>query len=142
MNFYTTNSPNLLYSYNENILIYNGNILPDSIRNNVTTSIENLMDRCMGIYDSKIYRSNNCIWYILSINIPEYSIASIIQNILAKSHNNEILKDALLNYPTILQNRVVANSNPVIINLLSDISYILANTVSINTDFDINLLDN
>jgi len=89
---------------NDNILIYNGESLPDNIRDNVTRSILNLMNSCRNIYDTKIIRSPNCIWFILVKNIPDYFMVQLLKNACGMASNNTILKNALVTYPQILIN--------------------------------------
>ena len=48
-------------SINDNIIIYNGENLPENIRANVTKSILTLFNKCSSIYDQKIFRSHHCI---------------------------------------------------------------------------------
>jgi len=127
----------LFNTINDNIMIYNGDALPDNIRDSVTLSIENLFNKSISTFDQKIYRSKNCIWYIISKNIPEYYIVRILKNTYAKATNKEILKNALINYPYILQNIII----PSIIwktNLLENIQQYLVETPdNANNTFDI-----
>ena len=95
----------------QNIIIYNGESITDINKKYITTkSIENLFSNCKSIYDNKIIKSQNCIWYILSKNIPENIIVTIIENIISKSINCTILKDELIKNPLILQNVIVSIS--------------------------------
>jgi hypothetical protein len=106
---------------NDNILIYNGELLPENIKENVTRSIENLMNHTRNVYVSKIYRSNHCIWFILVKNIPDIFILNSIKNTLSIAENNTLLKDTLVSYPQILFNiNINYNSYP-IYNLLHNI---------------------
>jgi hypothetical protein len=91
-------------SINDNIIIYNGESLPPNIKDSVTKCIVNLFNRCNSIYDQKIYRSNHCIWFIVSKNITEYYILASLKNVLSKAINKSILIDAFRNYPCILEN--------------------------------------
>jgi hypothetical protein len=96
----------------DNIIIYNGeNITDINIKYSVTKSIENLFNSCKCIYDHKIYRSPNCIWYILSKNIPENMIITIIENTIRKAFNSLVLKNELINNPNILQNIIIPISS-------------------------------
>jgi hypothetical protein len=99
-NFYN----HFFYAANENIIIYNGEFLSDDTKDIVTKSVENLFNNCKSIYDQKIYRSNHCIWFILSKNIPEYNVVTTIKNVFAKATNKEIFRNTLRMYPGILQN--------------------------------------
>jgi hypothetical protein len=124
-------------SANENIIIYNGEFLPEDIRDDVTRSIENLFNNCISIYDQKIYRSNHCIWYVLSKNMPEYFLITSLKNVFAKAINKEILKNTLQSYPNILQNFAIPQSY-LYLNFIHDISSILINTQDVNYDnFDL-----
>jgi hypothetical protein len=77
----------------DNIIIYNGEQLPENIRDSVTKSILALFNRCNCIYDQKIFRSHNCIWFIVSKNISEYMKQkySRIQGSLAHHESNDML---------------------------------------------------
>lgn len=124
-------------SANENIIVYNGEFLPEDIRDNVTRSIENLFNNCISIYDQKIYRSNHCIWYILSKNMPEYFLITSLKNVFAKAINKEILKNTLQSNPNILQNFAIPQSY-LYLNFIHDLSSILINTQDVNYDnFDL-----
>jgi hypothetical protein len=80
----------------ENIIIYNGESISDvNIKYNTTRSIENLFNSCKSIYNNKIYKSQNCIWFVLSKNIPENIIVTIIENLISKAINSTILKNEL-----------------------------------------------
>jgi hypothetical protein len=128
---------NLFNSINENIIIYNGEFLSEDIKDSVTKSIENLFNNCKSIYDQKIYRSNHCIWFVLSKNIPEYLTIIILKNIYAKATNKDILKNALTNYPTILQNYAIPYSY-LYFNLIHDLPTCLINTEDNNSEtFDL-----
>jgi hypothetical protein len=113
----------------DNIIIYNGEQLPENIRDSVTKSILALFNRCNCIYDQKIFRSHNCIWFIVSKNISEYYILNLLQNVLAKATNKHILIDAFRNYPYILQNLPI-HTTPYYnsFNFLFNISNTLINT--------------
>ena len=102
---------NFFNAINENIIVYNGEFLSDDIKESVTRSVENLFNQCKSIYDQKVYRSNHCIWYILSKNIPEYYVIMSLKNLYAKAINKEILKNALIAYPNILQNIPVPSTS-------------------------------
>jgi len=92
----------------QNIIIYNGEGITDiNKKYNTTRSIQNLFNSCKSIYDNKIIKSQNCIWYILSKNIPENMIVTIIENVISKAINCTILKDELIRNPFILQNVIV-----------------------------------
>lgn len=126
----------------ENILIYNGENLPEDLQFSVTQSIKNLFNSCKCIYEIKIERSKNCIWYILSKNIPEYMIVLLLQNAISKAYNAILLQNALIEYPNILFNSVVNNVNVqninIVFNNLYNISTILAHTKSISPpEYDI-----
>jgi len=124
-------------SANENILIYNGEFLPDNIRDTVTRSIENLFNNCKSIYDQKIYRSNHCIWFLLCKNMPEYFLIISLKNVFAKAMNKEILKNALHEHPTILQNYAIPKSG-LSLNFIHDLSFILVHTEDVLDDrFDL-----
>jgi hypothetical protein len=131
----------LIPSYNDdNILVYNGESLPEDIKNNVTRSIENLMNSCRNLYDTKIYRSNHCIWYVLVKNIPDLYILHSLKNTLGMSTNNEILKNALTTYPTILFNSNIFYSGYPIINYLYNIAYSLGSSENLVTNDNFDLL--
>jgi hypothetical protein len=121
----------------DNVIIYNGeNITDINIKYCVTKSIENLFNSCKCIYDHKIYRSPNCIWYILSKNIPENIIITIIENTIRKAFNSMILKNELKNNPNILQNIIIPVSTylyffPIIYYNI----YNITNTI-INTEYN------
>lgn len=124
-------------SVNENIVVYNGEFLPEDIRDNVTRSIENLFNNCKSIYDQKIYRSNHCIWYVLSKNMPEYFLITSLKNVFAKATNKEILMNTLHSNPHILQNFAIPQSY-LYLNFINDLSSMLINTQDINYDnFDL-----
>jgi hypothetical protein len=124
-------------SANENIIVYNGEFLSEDIRDNVTRSIENLFNNCISIYDRKVYRSNHCIWYILSKNMPEYFLITSLKNVFAKAINKEILKNTLQSHPTILQNYAIPQSY-LYLNFIQDLSSTLVNTQDVNYDnFDL-----
>jgi hypothetical protein len=114
----------------DNVLIYNGEHITDvNIKYSVTKSIENLFNSCKSIYDHKIYRSPHCIWFILSKNIPENVIITILQNIMTKAYNSILLKTELKNNPLILQNIVIHTTLfPMINNNLYNIADIIINT--------------
>jgi hypothetical protein len=116
-------------SINDNIIIYNGENLPENIRTSVTKSILTLFNKCNSIYEQKIYRSPHCIWFIVSKNISEYYILNSLQNVLAKAINKHILIDAFRLYPYMLQNFPINSSsyyNP--FNYLFNLSNSLTNT--------------
>lgn len=117
----------LYSSANENIIIYNGEYLSDDIKESVTKSINNLFNQCKSICDQKIYRSNHCIWFILSKNIPECFVIASLKNVFAKAINKNILKNALQNYPNILQNYAIPQSY-LYLNFINNLSDILINT--------------
>ena len=114
----------------DNVLIYNGEHITDvNIKYSVTKSIENLFNSCKSIYDHKIYRSPHCIWFILSKNIPENVIITILQNIMTKAYNSILLKTELKNNPFILQNIVIHTTLfPMSNNNLYNIADIIINT--------------
>jgi hypothetical protein len=125
------------YANNENIIIYNGEFLSDDIKDNVTKSVENLFNNCKSIYDQKIYRSNHCIWFILSKNIPEYNIITVLKNIFAKATNKEIFKNTLRMYPGILQNIAIPKSY-LCLNFINDLPSCLLSTEDVFYDnFDL-----
>lgn len=116
-------------SINDNIIIYNGENLPENIRMNITKSILALFDKCNSIYDQKIYRSHHCIWFIVSKNISEYYILTSLQNVLAKATNKHILIDAFKSSPYILQNFPINSvSQYNTFNFLFNLSSTLINT--------------
>jgi len=118
-----------LNSVNENIIIYNGELLPEDIRDTVTKSVLNLFDRCDSIYDHKIYRSPHCYWFILSKNISEYYILQSLSNVWSKGNNKNILRDAIATYPNILHNICVPSSiNIYNLNFLFNLSNHLLET--------------
>jgi len=126
---------NFFNSINENIIIYNGEFLPEDIRDTVTRSVENLFNQCKSIYDQKVYRSNHCIWYVLSKNIPEYYVIVSLKNVFAKALNKDVLKNALITYPTILQNLALPLWS---FNFIYDLSVCIANTEDThNNTFDL-----
>lgn len=112
---------------NENIIIYNGEFLSEDTKEIVTKSVENLFNNCKSIYDQKIYRSNHCIWFILSKNISEYNVVITIKNIFAKAINKEIFRNTLRMYPGILQNIAISKSY-LCINFINDLVSCLLNT--------------
>jgi hypothetical protein len=124
----------------DNVLIYNGeNITDVNIKYSVTKSIENLFNSCKSIYDHKIYRSPHCIWFILSKNIPDSVIVTILQNIMTKAYNSILLKIELKNNPLILQNITI----PISTNLTSGILFPMINNnlyniadIIINTEYN------
>lgn len=125
---------------NDNILIYNGELLPDNIKENITRSIENLMNHTRNVYISKIYRSTHCIWFILVKNIPDVYILNSIKNTLSIAENNTLLKDTLVSYPQILFNiNINYNSYP-IYNLLHNIASYLSIVENIETPDRFDLL--
>jgi len=138
MNYtYTNFFNNFFSSANENIIIYNGEFLPEDIRDSVTKSIENLFNNCKSIYDQKIYRSTHCIWFILSKNIPEYFAVTSLKNVYAKSYNKDILKNALQSHPSILQNYIIPQSY-IGLNFINNLAHSLLNTDDIFIDtFDL-----
>jgi hypothetical protein len=124
---------------NDNVLIYNGELLPDGIKDSVTRSVENLMNHSRTIYVSKIYRSPHCIWYILVKNILDIYIISSLKNSLSIAQNNRVLKDALNAYPSILFNMNISYDGFYPLNLLQNIGYYLgiAEDVESNDTFDL-----
>jgi hypothetical protein len=128
---------NFFNSANENIIIYNGEFLSENIRDNVTRSIENLFANCKSIYDQKVYRSNHCIWFVLSKNMPEYFLVTSLKNVYAKATNKEILKNTLQTNPYILQNFAIPQSY-LYLNFIHDLSSLLINTPdTTNDNFDL-----
>jgi len=127
-------------THNDNILIYNGEFLPDNIRDSVTRSIENLMYSCRNLYVTKIFRNNHCIWYILVKNIPELYILQSLKNSLGLATNNHILKDALTTHPDILFNYNIHYSGYPAINYLYNIAFNLGSTDDIDTNDNFDLL--
>lgn len=124
-------------SVNENIIVYNGEFLSEDIRDNVTRSVENLFNNCKSIYDQKIYRSNHCIWYVLSKNMPEYFLITSLKNVFAKATNKQILVNTLHYNPHILQNFAIPQSY-LYLNFINDLSSMLINTQDIYYDnFDL-----
>ena len=91
------------YSINDSIIIYDGENLPENIRANVTKSILTLFNKCCYIYDQKIFRSDHCIWFLVSRNISDHNIINFLENVLAKAVNKHILIDVFRNYPDILK---------------------------------------
>jgi hypothetical protein len=133
----TTYFANFFNAVNENIIIYNGDFLPEDIRDNVTRSVENLFNQCKSLYDQKIYRSTHCIWFILSKNIPEYYVIMSLKNVFAKAINKEIFKNALITCPNILQNFAVP-LHYFSFNFIYDLSLHLSNTPdNLNDTFDL-----
>ncbi len=133
-NYFPFNTTYLLTHYptTDNIIIYNGDLLPDNIRDSVTRSIENLFLYCQGIYDTKIYRSNNVIWYVLSRNLHDYYSLMVLKNTLAKCRNNEILKNAIRDYPRLIQTNIVNYTNTLYLNLFYDFASVLSNVENVN----------
>lgn len=126
---------NFFNSINENIIIYNGEFLPEDIRDTVTRSVDNLFNQCKSIYDQKVYRSNHCIWFVLSKNIPEYYVIMSLKNVFAKALNKDVLKNTLITYPHIFQNVALPLWS---FNFINDLSGYLANTEDKHNDtFDI-----
>ena len=124
-------------SANENIIIYNGEFLSEDVRESVTKSIENLFNNCKTICDQVIYRSNHCIWFILSKNIPECFVITSLKNVFAKATNKQLLKDTLISYPGILQNYAIPQSY-LCINFINNLASCLVNTEDTwNNTFDI-----
>jgi len=126
-------------SLNENIIIYDGEFLPDDIKDDVTRSIVNLFNKCVSLYDLKIYRSPHCIWFILSKNISEYYILQSLTNVWSKATNKNLLYDTLSKYPGMLQNRPLPSiTNPYNLNYLYNLSNYLLETPDNTCDsFDI-----
>jgi hypothetical protein len=119
----------LFNSINDNIIIYNGENLPENIRMNITKSILTLFNKCNSIYDQKVYRSQHCIWFIISKNISEYYILTSLQNVLAKATNKHILIDAFKSYPYMLQNYPINSASYYnTFNFLFNLSNTLINT--------------
>jgi len=129
------------HANNDNMLIYNGELLPEDVKNNVTRSIENLMNRSRTVYTSKIYRSTHCIWYILVKNIPELFILNSLINTFSIAENNIILKNTLVNYPQILFNNNINYNGYPGINLLNNIGTYLSITENIETNDGFDLLE-
>jgi len=128
---------NIFNSINENFIIYNGEYLSEDIRDTVTKSIENLFNNCKSIYDQKIYRSTHCIWFILSRNIPEYFTLVSLKNIYAKATNKDILKNALIQNPNILQNYAIPHTL-LYINMIQNLATSLVDTPDVyNETFDL-----
>ena len=126
---------NFFNSINENIIIYKGEFLSEDIRDTETRSVENLFNQCKSIYDQKVYRSNHCIWFVLSKNIPEYYVIMSLKNVFAKALNKDVLKNALITHPNILQNLALPSWS---LNFIHDISTYLSNTEdSHNNTFDL-----
>jgi hypothetical protein len=126
---------------NDNVLIYNGELLPDDIKNSVTRSIENLMNHSRTIYVSKIYRSPHCIWYILVKNILDIYIISSLKNSLSVAQNNRVLKDALNAFPHILFNMNISYDGFYPPNLLQNIGYYLGVTEDVESNDTFDLLE-
>jgi len=124
---------------NDNILVYNGEILSDNIKNDVTRSIENLMNYSRNIYISKIYRSTHCIWYILVKNIPDIYIVNLLKNTLGMAQNNRLLKDTLVFNPHIFFNININYEGYPIYNYLYNIGIYLsvAEDIETNNSFDL-----
>ena len=99
-----------LNSINDNIIVYNGENLPEEIKYVTTRLILNLFNRCSSIYDSKIYRSPHCIWFILSKNICEYYVILSLKNVLSKAINKHLLIDIFRSYPSVLENFTLSNA--------------------------------
>ena len=114
----------------DNILIYNGENLPEDLKFCVTKAITNLFNSCRCIYDIKIVRSTHCIWFILSKNIPDYIVMSLLINAIHKAHNALFLQTILIQYPNILYNNLI-NNNVIELNYLQNISFVLAYTKSV-----------
>ena len=131
----------------DNIIIYNGENLPEDLKFSVTQSVKNLFNSCRCIYDIKIERSPNCIWYILSKNIPETIVLLLLQNAIRKAHNAILLQNTLIENPQILYNSIVNNININENNInmlyngyivLNNIGYVLAHAKPIlPSEFDI-----
>ena len=120
-----------LNAINDNIIIYNGDLLPITIQDTVTKSILNLFNKCNSIYDQKIYRSPHCIWFILAKNISEYYVIMSLKNVYAKATNKNILNDVFRLYPNILENTTLYNS-PLYFNF--NFIHNLTNELLITTD--------
>ena len=118
---------NFFNAINDNIIIYNGELLPENIRYTVTKSVINLFANCKTICDQIIYRNHNCIWFVLSKNISEYYVIMALKNVFAKATNKDILKQALINTPSILQNTVIP-VHQCSFNYIFDIGTFLVNT--------------
>jgi len=131
-----------LNAINENIIVYNGDFLPDEIKDSVTKSILNLFNKCNSIYDQKICRGPHCYWFILSKNISEYYVLMSLSNIWSKATNKNILSDAMSKYPTILQNIPLFNYiYPYNINYLLNISNYLVQIPNNTTCDSFDLLE-
>jgi len=134
--FIHPNYNSILNSINDNVIIYNGELLPEDIRYNVTRSIYNLFNNSKTICDQIVHRSPHCFWFILTKNLPEYFIIVSLKNIYAKSINKEILRNALITYPNILQNNIFYSWFNY--NVINDIAGQLVNTPdSLNDTFDL-----
>jgi len=127
------------FTISDNILVYNGESLPEDIKDNVTRSIVNLMNSCRNIYDTKIYRSPHCIWYILVKNISDYFILQSLKNSCGFASNNNILKDALLSYPSILLNYNI-NYSGYQLNYLHNVSWYIGTSENLETNDNFDLL--
>lgn len=124
-------------SANENIIIYNGEFLSEDIKDSVTKSVVNLFDHCKSVFDQVIYRSNHCIWFVLSKNIPECFVITSLKNVFAKATNKKILKDTLTSYPGILQNYAIPQSY-LHVNFINNLASCLINTEDVWTNtFDL-----
>jgi hypothetical protein len=120
---------------NDNILIYNGNELPIEIRDNVTRSIDNLFNSCKCLYDARIQKGPNSVWYILNKNISEYLFLILVKNLVSRAKNADLLKSTLLLHPEILQNHALTSIFPNAIfslNLLFNIAIVIGTTESNN----------
>jgi hypothetical protein len=120
---------------NDNILIYNGNDLPIEIRDNVTRSIDNLFNSCKCLYDARIQKGPNSVWYILNKNISEYLFLILVKNLVSRAKNADLLKSTLLLHPEILQNHALTSIFPNAIfslNLLFNIAIVIGTTESNN----------
>ena len=134
--FIPQNYNSFISSVNDNIIIYNGELLPEDIRSNVTRSIVNLFNNAKSVCDQIVHRSPHCIWFILTKNLPECFIVLSLKNIYAKATNKEILRNALITYPNILQNNIFYSW--VNYNIINDIAGQLVNTTnSLNDTFDL-----
>jgi hypothetical protein len=130
----------LVNSFNDNIIIYDGEFLPDHLKETTTKAILNLFDKCRSIYDQKIFRSKHCIWFIVSNNITEYYIVTSLKNVFAKATNKNTLLNVLRIYPSILRNSTLYHSlyHSYNFNLMFNLVDHLFTTVDNNQDtFDL-----
>lgn len=134
--YFPQNYQSFITSVNDNIIIYNGELLPEDIKDNVTRSVYNLFNNAKSICDQIVYRNPHCIWFILTKSLPEYFIVTSLKNVYAKAINKDILKNALTTYPNILQNNIFYSW--INYNIINDIARHLINTPdSLNDTFDL-----